>query len=82
MTDLRFSPDSRFLAAVLRGRRVRVYDIAADTMIDTARGHIRGYSFSPDSTQLAFGVATGVVDRGVERRLRRRPSTARSSAAA
>jgi Tol biopolymer transport system component len=80
VTDLRFSPDSARVGAIIRERRVRVYEIAADVSIDTARGFIRGYSFSPDGTQLAFGIATGTsvgsptdvyvapIDRSVERR--------------
>ena len=35
--------------AIAGGKRVRVYDIAADMLRTAARGTIRGYSFSPDS---------------------------------
>jgi dipeptidyl aminopeptidase/acylaminoacyl peptidase len=59
--DLRFSPTSTHLAAVIGERRVRVYDIANDSTTDTARGFIRGHSFSPDGTALAFGAATGLA---------------------
>jgi dipeptidyl aminopeptidase/acylaminoacyl peptidase len=80
ITDVRFSPSSGQVAAIVRERRVRIYDIGQDATIDTARGFIRGYSFSPDGAQLAFGVATGAavgapsdiyiapLDRSVERR--------------
>ena len=48
--SVRFSPDSSKLAAIAAGRRVRVYDIAADSLHMAAEGFIRGYSFSPDSS--------------------------------
>jgi Tol biopolymer transport system component len=57
--SVRFSPDSARVAAVLGGRRVRVYDIAGDSILDVFRGAIRGYAFSPDATQLVAGKATG-----------------------
>ena len=56
--SLRFSPDSKQLGAVMAGKRVRVYDIAADTVHVAATGEIRGYSFSPDSKQIVVGKAT------------------------
>jgi hypothetical protein len=55
--SLRFSPDSTKLGAIAAGKRVRVYDIAADALHVTAAGHVRGYSFSPDSKQLVYGRA-------------------------
>jgi Tol biopolymer transport system component len=55
--SLRFSPDSRKLGAIAGGERVHVYDVAADKLHTAARGPIRGYSFSPDSDQIAVGRA-------------------------
>jgi hypothetical protein len=55
--SLRFSPDSSKLAAVAAGKRVRVYDIAGDKLHVAAAGEIRGYSFSPDSQKIVYGLA-------------------------
>jgi Tol biopolymer transport system component len=55
--SLRFSPDSTKLAAVAAGKRVRVYDVVADTLHVAAAGQLRGYSFSPDSKQIVYGRA-------------------------
>jgi Tol biopolymer transport system component len=57
ISSLRFSPDSKKLAAVAAGKRVRVYDLEQDELHVAAAGHIRGYSFSPDSEQLVYGKA-------------------------
>jgi hypothetical protein len=57
IVSLRFSPDSSKLAAVAAGKRVRVYDIAADELHVAAQGEIRGYSFSPDSEKIVYGKA-------------------------
>jgi hypothetical protein len=56
--SLRFSPDSSKLGVVASERRLRIYDIALDRTVDPVRGFIRGWSFSPDSKQLAVGRAT------------------------
>jgi Tol biopolymer transport system component len=55
--SLRFSPDSGKLGAVAAGKRVRVYDLAADELHTAADGEIRGYSFSPDSQGIVVGMA-------------------------
>jgi hypothetical protein len=55
--SLRFSPDSKKLGAIAAGKRVRVYDVAKDTLHVAVTGNIRGYSFSPDSEQLVYGKA-------------------------
>jgi Tol biopolymer transport system component len=55
---LRFSPDSRKLGVVIGGRRLRLYDLARDRVADVVRGNLRGWSFSPDSQQIAVGRAT------------------------
>lgn len=55
--SLRFSPDSKKLAAVAAGKRVRVYDVQNDALHVAATGQIRGYSFSPDSEQIVYGKA-------------------------
>jgi Tol biopolymer transport system component len=55
--SLRFSPDSTKLAAIAGAKRIRVYDVAADTLHVAAEGNVRGYSFSPDSKQIVFGRA-------------------------
>jgi Tol biopolymer transport system component len=55
--SLRFSPDSTKLGAIAAGKRVRVYDIEADTLHVAADGELRGYSFSPDSKQIVYGRA-------------------------
>jgi Tol biopolymer transport system component len=57
--SLRFSPDSTKLGAIAGGARVRVYDVAADTLHVAATGQLRGYSFSPDSAQIVYGRAVG-----------------------
>ena len=59
ITSLRFSPDSRRIAAVADGRRIRVYDIAKGKRRVAAAGDIRGYSFAPDSKRIVFGEAAG-----------------------
>jgi hypothetical protein len=56
ISSLRFSADSRKLGAVT-GKRVRVYEIAADGLHTAAQGEIRGYSFSPDSERIVVGRA-------------------------
>lgn len=55
--SLRFSADSGKLGAIARGSRVRVYDLATSTVHTAAKGHIRGYSFSPDSKAIVVGMA-------------------------
>lgn len=57
IASLRFSPDGSKLAAIGAGKRVRVYDVAADRLHVAAKGAIRGYSFSPDSKQVVVGRA-------------------------
>jgi WD40 repeat protein len=59
--SLRFSPDSTKLAAIAAQKRIRVYDIAADQLHVAAEGELRGYTFSPDGTQIAFGRAVGAA---------------------
>jgi dipeptidyl aminopeptidase/acylaminoacyl peptidase len=54
--ELRFSPNSRLLASV-RGRNLYVHDIRSRKETRAARGHIRGFSFSPDSRMLVYGRA-------------------------
>jgi hypothetical protein len=56
--SLRFSADSSKLGAIAGGKSVRVYDVATDRLHVAAKGPIRGYSFSPDSKQIAVGEAT------------------------
>ena len=57
--SLRFTADSSKLGAIAASKRVRVYDIASDTLHVAAEGNIRGYSFSPDSKGIVVGRATG-----------------------
>jgi len=57
--SLRFSPDSKKLGAITAGTRVRVYDLSDGRLHVAAAGHIRGYSFSPDSKLIVVGKATG-----------------------
>jgi hypothetical protein len=53
--DLRFSPDSTMVGAVLSSRRLRVYTIAADAVTAVGSGFIDGWTFSPDSKAVAWG---------------------------
>jgi WD40-like Beta Propeller Repeat len=57
LSDLRFSPDSTMVGAVLSGRRLRLYTIAADTVSPVGSGFIHGWSFAPDSKSVAWGRA-------------------------
>jgi dipeptidyl aminopeptidase/acylaminoacyl peptidase len=54
--ELRFSPNSRLLATV-RGKSLYVHTIRSRKETRAARGHIRGFSFSPDSKTLVYGRA-------------------------
>jgi WD40 repeat protein len=53
--DLRFSPDSTMVGAVLSSRRLRLYTIAADAVTAVGSGFINGWTFSPDSKAVAWG---------------------------
>jgi Tol biopolymer transport system component len=53
---LRFSPDSKKLGLVV-GRRLWVYDIHDRESVKAASGNIRGFSFSPDSSTVAFATS-------------------------
>ena len=55
--SLRFSPDSKLVGAIAASERVRIYDIAKDVTKVAAEGDIRGYGFSPDSTEVVYGEA-------------------------
>jgi hypothetical protein len=57
VSSLRFTPDSGKLGAITGGKRVRVFDIAADELHTVVEGPIRGYSFSPDSERIVVGRA-------------------------
>ena len=77
--SLRFSPDSGKLGAITAGKRVRVYDVAADELHVAAEGEIRGYSFSPDSERIVVGMATAASSRRRATSTRGRRWAARSS---
>jgi WD40-like Beta Propeller Repeat len=55
--SLRFSSDSSKLGAITDRKRVRVYNMKTGRLRVAAEGHIRGYSFSPDSKQIVVGRA-------------------------
>jgi dipeptidyl aminopeptidase/acylaminoacyl peptidase len=57
IASVRFSADSRRIAAVANGKRIRVYDIAHDKRRIAAAGDIRGYSWAPDSKRVVYGEA-------------------------
>jgi hypothetical protein len=57
LDDLRFSPDSTMVGAVLSERRLRIYVIGADTVAAVGSGFIHGWTFSPDSKSIAWGRA-------------------------
>ncbi len=56
IAELRFSPNSQLLASV-RGKSLYVHSIRSRKETRAARGHIRGFSFSPDSKTLVYGRA-------------------------
>ena len=53
--SVHFSPDGQLLAAEVGGRRLSVFETATGRSGTVARGYIKGLSFSPDSTRIAFG---------------------------
>jgi Tol biopolymer transport system component len=54
--DLQFSPDAKWLG-INAGTRLWVYNIHDRKSVRAASGNLRGFSFSPDSTSVAFGTA-------------------------
>lgn len=54
--ELRFSPNSQLLGMV-RGKSLYVHSIRSRKETRAARGHIRGFAFSPDSRTLVYGRA-------------------------
>jgi Tol biopolymer transport system component len=59
--DLAWSPDSTHLAAVvgpeIGPRRLVLLDLASGTQTFVARGYFGGFSFSPDSSEIAYSVS-------------------------
>ncbi|HET8755726.1 MAG TPA: hypothetical protein VFM58_06945 [Solirubrobacteraceae bacterium] len=56
VTQLQFSPDSKWLG-VAATTRLWIYNIHDREDVRAASGNLRGFSFSPDSTSVAFGTA-------------------------
>jgi Tol biopolymer transport system component len=54
--EIRFSPDSTRLGFAIRGRLV-VRDLVARENFTIGTGHIRGFSFSPDSRSVVYGTS-------------------------
>ncbi|MGH2948512.1 MAG: hypothetical protein ACRDPC_20015, partial [Solirubrobacteraceae bacterium] len=54
--QLQFSPDSTQLGMVLRSR-LSVHDIPTRTTFNAATGHIKGFSFSPDSRSVVYATS-------------------------
>jgi hypothetical protein len=54
--DLQFSPDSKTLG-IVANTRLWVYDIHDRESVKAASGNIRGFSYSPDSSTVAFGTS-------------------------
>jgi hypothetical protein len=54
--NLQFSPDAKWLG-IDAGTRLWVYNIHDRKSVKAASGHLRGFSFSPDSASVAFGTA-------------------------
>jgi Tol biopolymer transport system component len=54
--EIRFSPDGTRLGFAIRGRLV-VRDIGARENFTVGTGHIKGFSFSPDSRSVVYGTS-------------------------
>ena len=56
VTTLQFSPDSKWLG-IASSTRLWAYNIRDRESVKAASGNLRGFSFSPDSSSVAFGTA-------------------------